>query len=190
MSTKIIESNGPLEICCLAPDGPCEILFSERCALYNDSQPRDKDGKWTSGGGGSGKEDTAKDRAARARATFKPATREKHAIADRMEKALAHGISGKRTADNEAFDVIRGKYAIEVKTVIDAKNNKITMHPSSRNRKLDFAKSKKMEAHTVVIDRREGKAIYYHKSGVGSYRFGSSGTMTKVSMDKLRGLFR
>lgn len=153
--------------------------------LGNPDQPRDDHGRWTSGGGVGTSE-----RATRARNTYKPATRDKHQVADRMEKIIQRKIGGTRTADNEAFDVIKGKHAIEVKTVIDATNDKITMHPSSRQRKLDWAKTNKSSAHTVVIDKRGSRPVYYYKAGVGSYRFGSSGNMTKVSTSELKGLFR
>jgi len=63
-------------------------------------------------------------------------------------------------------------HGVEVKTLVDNKNNKITMHPSSRARKTAWAHSHHARLHTVVVDSRAKNKLYYHK-GVGSFRMGS-----------------
>lgn len=121
--------------------------------------------------------------------SYNPATQAKQAIADESEKVVAKAIKGQRTADNAPFDVIRGRHGIEIKTVIGGKNDKITMHPESRERKLKFAEEHTLEMHTVVVDRRAG-TTYYYKAGVGSYRFGSAGNMRKVSLKELEKIIK
>ena len=120
-------------------------------------------------------------RADRARTSYNPATVEKQRTAESNELMLAKGVNGKRTTDNEAFDVICGRSAVEVKTIIGGKNDKITMHPESLKRKLDMAKKEKMRPYTVVFDAR--KDIVYYKQGLGSFRLAN---MKVTTVDKLR----
>jgi hypothetical protein len=91
--------------------------------------------------------------------------------ADDNEAKLAVLIGGKRTADNEPFDILFGKNMIEVKTIVRGKNDKITVHPESLRRKMEEIKAKKGIAHTVVFDERNNK-VYYNE-GVGSFRLGA-----------------
>jgi len=129
---------------------------------YNPDEPRDAGGRWTGEGG-----ETS--RAERARASYKPATAKVQRTAEANEHKLAMALGGSAQADNSAFDVMVGeKHGIEVKTIVRGKNDKITMHPESLQRKIEFAASNKIEAHTVVFDHRNSK-IYY-REGVGSFR--------------------
>ena len=116
------------------------------------------------------------DRAERAKASYNPATVGKQRTADANEIKLANGVKGKRTTDNEAFDVICGKSAIELKTIVGGKNNKITMHPESLKRKLDKAKAEGLRPFTVVFDARND--IVYYKQGIGSFRLVNMQTTT------------
>ena len=81
--------------------------------------------------------------------------------------------------------MLKGNHAIEVKTIVKGANPKITMHPSSRARKMEYAKKNNMTTHTVVY-HNPSNTIYY-KSGVGSYRLSG---MQKVSSSELARLFR
>lgn len=79
------------------------------------------------------------------------------------------------------------RHMIEVKSIIQAKNDKITMHKDSllrKNKEWRKFGTRKSTAHTVVFDERTGK-IYY-KEGLGSFRLGS---MTEVSESDLQVLF-
>jgi hypothetical protein len=55
-------------------------------------------------------------------------------------------------------------------------------------RKVAFAKENKMAAHTVIIDTRGSRAVYYYHEGVGSFRFGARGSAEKVSLTRLKEL--
>ena len=116
------------------------------------------------------------DRAARARDSYNGATVEKQRTADANEVKLASSVNGKRTTDNEAFDVICGKNAVEVKTIVGGKNDKITMRPESLKRKLDKAKKDGLKPFTVVFDARND--IVYYKQGLGSFRLVNMQTTT------------
>jgi hypothetical protein len=135
----------------------------------------------------------AKSRHERAKAAFhSPVTYEKLQIALEQEGRLAHAIGGKDLPDNEPFDVLRDvkdigvTHAIEVKTIVDGKNDKITMHPDSLRRKKKFIEEHRAVAHTVVIDKRGDTPKYYWRSGVGSFRLKS---MQPVSLEDLQAMF-
>jgi hypothetical protein len=124
------------------------------------------------------------DRVARALATYKPSTKAKQDIADQGEAKVRKMLGGTRTGDNLAMDVLvdgpRGSlHGVEVKTVIDNGNNKITMHPSSRRRKEEWAQENRARIHTVVVDSRSGTVWY--REGVGAFRLH---TLTKVQNAK------
>lgn len=145
--------------------------------LYDPSQERDEEGKWTDEGGSSGAVTSDEplegksERVERARRSYKPATKQAQAVANRREQDMAKAIGGKRTADNAPFDVIVGQHAIEVKTIVSGENPKITMHPESLDRKNREAKNLKLTPHTVVFHEKTGK-IYY-RAGLGSFRLSS-----------------
>lgn len=124
----------------------------------------------TRGRGTKDKEST--DRAKRALATHVPATAAKQRVAEANELIIAKAIGGKQLTDNSPFDVLKGKIGIEIKSVFPGvKNDKITMHPESRDRKLLAIKLMKLEkAVTVICDMRNSK--FYVGEGVKSFRFG------------------
>ena len=122
----------------------------------------------------------------RARTSYKPANKECHSAAEVNEIKLAGAMKGKQTADNDAFDVIVGKNAIEVKTIVRGVNDKITMHKSSLARKMAKAKKEHLTPHTVVFDNRSGK--FYYKEGLGSFNLS---TMQEISsLEDLRRLMK
>ena len=115
--------------------------------------------------------------------THKPVTAEKLALAAAAERLVQSIVGGTGTDDNLPVDVTVGKNGIEVKSLIDNGNNKITMHPDSLARKTAWAKENKSALHTVVVDTKSGKM--YYRAGVGSFRIG---TMQQVSAPELRAL--
>lgn len=118
-----------------------------------------------------------------AKESYKPMTKEKERKATANEESVAKAIGGERTGDNDAFDCLTNAgHAIEVKTIIDGKNSKITMHPKSLRRKKKYIRKNKVRAFTVVIDERSGEKEFYVRKGVGSFRL--------VSMTKIDGLER
>jgi hypothetical protein len=118
----------------------------------------------------------AEARRRRASETFKPSTQAKQLLAAKSEVSVAKMLRAARTRNNAAMDTIlkrHGLHGIEVKTLIDNKNDKITMHPSSLLRKLEWAKANKASLHTVVVDRRGTKPRLFYRAGVGSFRLRS-----------------
>ena len=132
-------------------------------------------GQWVSG------------RASRALATHVPATRERQRMAAKYEATVAKLIGGKDLGDNEPFDVVKGKHAVEVKAILTGKNPKITMHPESLARKTAWLQENKATGHTVVIDARGEGTKYYYKAGVGSFRLSA---MREVGTKELGKLIR
>lgn len=152
---------------------------------YDESKhPRGAGGRFSSTGGSS-------DKQSRAVASHKPSTKAKQDLATQGERMVAKAIGGTCTKDNEPFDVVmvRGKkkYAIEVKTLVDNKNDKITMHPESLERKLKWARANKAVPYTVVVDMRSGTHQVYARFGVGSFRLAG---LTKVKLNDLPGFLK
>jgi hypothetical protein len=108
-------------------------------------------------------------------------------IADRSEKVLSEAINVPRTRDNSAFDLRNDEVGIEVKTLVNGKNEKITMSKTALGRKLAEQRADGIKAYTVVVDRRSGgltgKASYYIREGLGSFRLGS---MTPTTLSEIR----
>ncbi len=120
-----------------------------------------------------------------ARASYRPATLQAQRQGEANEVKLATEIKGKQTPDNEAFDVVSNGHCVEVKTIVAGANDKITMHPESLARKVAYASSNRLTAHTVVFDGRNN-SIYYRR-GIGSFRLRN---MERVpSLSALRGKF-
>jgi len=125
-----------------------------------------------------------KDKAERAKASYVMVTPEKYQKSKQWERKVAETLKGQSFADNQAFDILSGKIAIELKVLDAGKNDKITMHPESLARKVKEAKKSGLETATVAVDTRGGKTQIYFKEGLGSFRLGS---MEKIkSLDELR----
>src|SRR6516164_4849588 len=82
-----------------------------------------------------------------------PQSRVKTGIALAGEALIAKALGGRRFPRNEAFDVLVGRNAIEVKTIV-AGGDKITMHPESLNWKIRWARDNGYKPWTVVVDAR------------------------------------
>jgi phosphohistidine phosphatase len=131
------------------------------------------------------------DRVERAKNSAVRTGQHEQAIADRSEAVLSKGVGVPRTADNSAFDLRNDNVGIEVKTLVNGKNEKITMSKDALGRKLAEQRADELKAYTVVVDRRTGgltgKATYYVKEGLGSFRLGS---MTKISLGDLKDMVK
>lgn len=125
---------------------------------------------------------------------YKPADRLVHQKADFGESLVRQAIGGIRTANDMPFDVLTpdGNHAIEVKTMINNTNDKITMRSSALSRKMSWAIRNKAMPHTVVLDMRNGAsyptAVYY-RPGVGSFRV-SSMKLLPNGLDSIRKVIR
>jgi len=99
----------------------------------------------------------------------------------RAEAEIQQSIPGaERTVKGAPFDLTKGNHVIEVKTIVQGINDKVTMHPSSLARKVAFAEQNGVQPHTVVKDDRTGQV--YYKEGVGSFRLSS---MREVPLSEL-----
>lgn len=124
---------------------------------------------------------------ARAKLSYVPATKEMQDKGDAWGKKIAQTVGGTLTADNSPADLIRGKHAIEVKTIQSSKKDRVEMRPDSRAKKEAFVRENGMHGHTVAIDLRGGKPQIYYHDGFGAFRFGS---MEKTSLAGLKDKFR
>lgn len=152
-------------------------------------EPRNEKGEWTSGGDGMSPEEAGKARVERAKASAVRTGQHEQAIADRSEAVLSQALGVPRTPDNQAFDLENDDVGIEVKTLVNGKNEKITMSKTALGRKLAAIEDR--QGYTVVVDRRSGgltgQATYYYRKGFGSFRLGS---MTKTTLSELRAIMR
>lgn len=142
-----------------------------------------------SGEGGGGQK-VRNEKSLRALKAFVPihAEAQRHAEANEVSirrMVTAPGWKATRTDDNLPVDVIiklpDGRVAgIEVKTIINGKNDKITMRTAAIDKKDKWSKSNHASVHTVVVDDRErlgngnysGHRLYYRR-GTGSFRVGA-----------------
>jgi hypothetical protein len=132
------------------------------------------------GGPGSGRHKTGRKervkdsgRQSRAFESYVPSNAASQLKATMNEKKLANALPGSvHLGDHAPFDIMipKARIGIEVKSKFDGRKDTITMHPSSRQRKLDAAKSMKLRnIFTVIFDDRHG--IIYYAKGVGSYKW-------------------
>ncbi|MGA2035864.1 MAG: phage portal protein [Thermoguttaceae bacterium] len=144
-----------------------------------------------------------KARAEKAKAAYKPASKEKQNQGDRRQREVAAIIGHQVSSDNKPMDVLgtdgKGRNtAVEVKTLCDQANDKLTMHPDSKERKEAWGKQNKAALYTVAVDDRDtfnGGAHkdaysgnrFYLKQGVGSFRVSA---MTPVSKTEMRAVVR
>jgi hypothetical protein len=129
-------------------------------------------------------------RSERAARTHKPSTRAKQREARRQVQILADRTGGEPTPDHEAMDLILKRGAktvgVEMKTLLDNKNDKITMHPDSRRRKEKWIRQNRADGYTVVVDRRRGKeGDYYYREGFGSFRISAMIPITPTALTRL-----
>jgi dsDNA-binding SOS-regulon protein len=125
-------------------------------------------------------------------------------IAERSEIVLAKALGIPKSGDNLAFDVRNDDVAIECKTLVNGKNERISMGKAALGRKIAEQRAEGLKAYTVVVDRRAeyssrighgakvgdpltGHATYYYKEGLGSWRLGS---MTKVTIAELKEIIK
>lgn len=151
--------------------------------IYGSGTPEGARKAWDTRGR---KEKELSERAQRAIDTYVPLTPQKLQMAKLNERKVAQAVNGVSTADNSPFDVlIRGRVGLEVKTLLNAGNDKLTMHPESLERKQQEAKRMGLEKlYTIAIDQREGASKIFYKEGLGSFRLAS---MTEVpSFSSLR----
>lgn len=132
--------------------------------------------------GGSSDDGPRSEKSRRALKAFKPIHAINQRYAEKNELKVRRMVDGTRTDDNKPVDVITkdGKHGIEVKTMINNDNNKITVRAAALAKKEAWARENKARLHTVLIDDRDkfkhprysGHKIYYMR-GTGSFRLSS-----------------
>lgn len=127
-------------------------------------------------------------RSLRALKAFIPIHAESQRYAEANEASVRKMVGGTRTEGNAPVDVeviIDGrKKGIEVKTMVNNTNDKITMRKAAVEKKESWGRRNHASVHTVVLDDRgklghkdySGHRLYYRR-GSGSFRLGS---MVKV----------
>jgi hypothetical protein len=130
---------------------------------------------------------TSARRAYIARESHVPQTKTKHAEAINNELRLAKVLKVPATHHQHVFDIIKGRDAIEVKSMFPGiVGDSITMHPKSLRKKRIEALKQGYRTHTVVFDMRGKQVALYYREGLGSFRLS---TMRKVSFPELEALF-
>lgn len=152
----------------------------------HEGRPGEKGG---SGEGGSVPDKVRNERSLRALKAFVAADATTQRYTENNELYIRTLVGGKRTDDNLPVDVITSvagrTKGIEVKTMVNNTNDKITMRKDAIEKKVSWGRSNHASVHTVVLDDRgklgnpgySGHRIYYAK-GSGSFRLGG---MTKVT---------
>jgi hypothetical protein len=103
-------------------------------------------------------------------AMAKRQTKEDMQFALGWQKKVAKMLGGEVIPDNKAFDVKVGRNWIEVKTNIQAKNDRVNMQRPSREKKEEWAGYRKW---TLAVDTRGGgQEAYYLFPGTGAFRYG------------------
>jgi chromatin segregation and condensation protein Rec8/ScpA/Scc1 (kleisin family) len=119
----------------------------------------------------------AEARRRRAKLTYKPSTKAKQHLAADSERRIARIFKTVPTTNKAPFDTLfthQGRLqSVEIKTLMDNKNDKITMHKDALLRKVRWALKNKSISHTVVFDRRGARPKMFYRRGVGSFRLSS-----------------
>lgn len=114
------------------------------------------------------------------------------------ESVLAKTLGGKKFDNSEPVDVMTDLGGIELKTMVDNKNGKITMKRSAMEKKAAWERQNKTDMHTVVFDdsgvfnakgpgkHDESKRRIFYRRGYGSFRVNS---MLEISgLDELKSM--
>lgn len=184
--------------------GPEKSLFDryrERAESYRKFNPNHDphSGQFAPGGGGAGAGSAAVTEATPSRSARSLLAQQtsRRVAADvqryseeHCEPILAKQIKGVSLRDNEPIDVMvtRGgkvTHGVELKTMTDNKNNKITMKSDAMARKANWMRENKADYHTIVFDDHKvfnangpGKhgsdsdRVIYYRRGFGSFRVG------------------
>ena len=172
---------------CTCP--PCEQR-TKRVRVYESGLR--EDGGWVTINGrrvdlGSSAENLS-DKQKRALASMNKCGASKQHIADKSEAKLSKALGVPRTPDNAPFDLRNNDIGIEIKTMVDNKNDKVTMSKAALGRKIAEKEADKLKTFTVVADVRGGGAAkYYVSDKLGSLRLGS---MTPITLPNLRAMVR
>jgi HK97 family phage portal protein len=107
--------------------------------------------------------------------------------AEKSEMKVAKALGIPRTKDNSPFDLRNDDVGIEVKTMVEGTNDKVTMSKAALGRKLAEAQAEGLKTFTVVADARKGTTKYYVSSKLGSIRLGS---MTPATLAEIKDVVR
>jgi hypothetical protein len=186
-------------------------LYPESKSKFNASHDPHS-GRFSSASGGHGgasdgdhavAEQPKSERALRAQRSYRACNAAEQRYSVAQEKVFASAIGGTHMADNQPIDVTaprastKGLHGFEVKTLVNQKNDKITMKREAIDAKVAWSRANKGVLHTVVLDHRDrfdgganaslhsGGEVYYSR-GIGALRLSS---MHKCQgMDELKSL--
>jgi len=99
-------------------------------------------------------------------------TPETRAIAARMQHVVARLVGGTVIPDNDAYDVQVGMNMIEVKTLVDAKNDKL--HFKRAQRLFKQSMYPEYKHWTIGVDARQSRSnpTFYLFPGLGAFMVG------------------
>lgn len=108
------------------------------------------------------------------------------------EERVADVLNGTHVNDNNEFDVLKGKFAIEVKTLNPGDGHpKITMHSDKERDSLDkkwaYVDKYHVLPYAVAVDCRKGydKPVYYIRCGLGSFVLSSMTQIDPMELGKM-----
>ena len=136
------------------------------------AHPRDEHGRFGEGSGSEAerhREDQQSRRSERARGSHNPLTKEKERLSYESEVHLSGALGLPHNGDNLPFDLESKRIGVEVKTLVDQKAGKLTVHPESRIEKLRVAEERGLKPYMVAVDKRTSEHRYYARAGIGSY---------------------
>lgn len=111
---------------------------------------------------------------ARAKLHYVPTTKKKAAIALECEERVAKIFGVERCPDNAPYDVVARKIGIEVKSLIEGKQDCVYIRKDAKLAKIAMLRTHEVSScFTVVIDLRGDEEKIYLKPGIGSYRLKS-----------------
>lgn len=114
------------------------------------------------------------------------------------EGRFAKAVGGVAFPNSEPIDIaIPGPngivaHGVELKTVVNNGNSKLTMKREAQERKAAWERKNKATIHTVVLDdtkvfnakgpgkHDESKRVYYYRRGFGSYRLSNMERVTSI----------
>lgn len=166
----------------LQPKEPTEPTEPEENPLAQMSRLLKRGGPGSGPRPGNGSKEKP-DKSALSRASYNKMDKAKLKVSLEQEKIVADSLGGVNLPDNEPFDVIHGKHAVEVKTLVDGKQDKVTMRKECRERKEKWARKNGKSLHTVAADNRNPPTQYFYKKGVGSYRLTG---MERITLSQLK----
>ena len=113
----------------------------------------------------------------------------RRAVGEAVQEYVASILNATGTKGTHAVDIITATFAIEVKALVDQKNDKITIKTSKCKgkinqaaRKRTWCKKNKKRLYTLAVDLREKTPVFYLKRDAGSFRLKGMAVITEAEL--------